>query len=91
MTRILKYTLRHHGETVITIPARAILRHVDNQCDALQLWAEVDDTKAPEERTFFTVYTGFDDVPEDSFYVGTALSQGGSIVSHVYELPKDRA
>lgn len=87
MKRLFKYELQERGIAIVEMPAGAKLLHVADQCGAAQLWAEVDDQRKLEARRIAVLYTGFDGVPEGAVYVGTAISNGGNIVRHVYEVP----
>jgi hypothetical protein len=92
VSRIFKYTLHDHGEAILPLPSGAEVLHVADQCGAIQLWARVNPNAKPlVGRRFATLYTGFDEVPEGAIYLGTALSQGGSIVTHVFELASEGA
>ena len=86
MKTVLKYQLSHNGRTGISLPANAKLLHVANQQGLIQLWVCVDSNGMWTVRDFLCVYTGFDVVPENAVYVGTAISADGSSVTHVYEL-----
>lgn len=85
MIRVLKYTLHEHGASIIPLPRGSVLLHIGDQQGALQLWAQVNDQAPLESRKFATIYTGFDEVPHGR-YVGTAISQGGNVVRHVFEI-----
>lgn len=84
--RIFKYTLPDHGLAIISTRQGATILSVADQCGALQMWAMVGSTKPPATRHFQIVHTGFDEVDDDMRFIGTALSQGGNIVRHVFEV-----
>lgn len=86
MIRILKYTLHDHGTAIQPLPRGAKVLHVGDQCGALQLWVQADDALPLEARQFATIYAGHDEVPARGVYIGTVILQGGSIVTHVFEI-----
>lgn len=72
----------------IPMPEGAQLLHVAVQDDILRLWALVDPTVAPVERTFRVIGTGWsidDAYAEKLRHVGTTLTEGGEYVWHVFE------
>lgn len=91
MKRILKYTLHDHGATIIPLPVGAVVLHVADQQGSVQMWVqcETDNASQLEGRKFITLYTGFDEVPGRAVFIGTALSSGGSIVTHVFEVQRE--
>lgn len=51
----------------------------------IEFWAEHDDTREPEVRTFTIVGTGHP-IPDGAVYVGTAPRTREGLVWHLYEL-----
>lgn len=85
--QVLKYTLHERGTAVLDLPRGAQILSVDDQCGALQLWMLVRSGVPKEARRILVAFTGFDDVPSTAVFIGTALSDGGNIVRHVFEVP----
>lgn len=84
MRKIYKYTLHEHGKSLLPLPVGAKILHVADQQGAVQLWAEVPPGERLESRTFHVAYTGGE--APDGAYIGTAITPGGNIVRHVYEV-----
>jgi|SRR5688572_7297541 len=83
MTQVWKYTLGTHA--VVEMPAGAELLHVAWQHRAIQVWARVEPEAPKETRQFHVVGTGRD-LPEGAGrYVGSAVTETGTYVFHVFE------
>jgi|GEM_PF-2803395 len=66
----------------------AKILHVSQQIEDVRIWAEVDSDVAEEVRHFEVFMTG-QEIPQDigieRRYLGTAISDGGLYVLHIYE------
>lgn len=70
--------------------ARAVSQRPDEQ---LCIWARVtvNELNEIEPRKFMLCGTGHFAPPLDHRYIGTAMLQGGSLVLHVFEVPREAA
>lgn len=81
---IFKYSI-DTGLNKITMPENAEPLYVAMQHDRLYLWAMVDQQRRPVDR-FFQVYgTGWEMDAEPGEYIGTAITEHGTFVWHVFE------
>jgi hypothetical protein len=84
-----KYRLNHVGTTDIDLPSPYSSAHVAFQCGQLQLWAFVA-ARPLEARTrtrrFCVVQTGSAFGSSEHLYVGTAMTDDGAFVLHVFEM-----
>ncbi|MEY4932520.1 MAG: hypothetical protein RLZZ403_840, partial [Pseudomonadota bacterium] len=76
MRTVFKYLLRV-GEVTIDMPIGARALHVAEQHGGLTLWAEVDDARPSEPRTFIVRATGAVFSGDEGRYVGTVVTSGG--------------
>lgn len=91
MIHVLKHTLHEHGIESSMFPAGAVVLCIGQQQGAVQIWWQCDTAEnvAFVPRKFAVIYTGMDEVPPNSRYIGTAISEGGNIVRHVFEILAD--
>lgn len=85
---IWRFAVEITDEVVLHMPRGARVLAVGpprSVADLLDLWAEVNPKLTLEPRAFAVVGTGRP-VPSSGHYVGTALSDGGLLIWHVYEL-----
>jgi hypothetical protein len=82
MQTIWKYPVPLTDTFTLNMPREATPLHVDTQRGDPCLWVLADTTAPNEERRFHLVGTG-QEVPRDTFYVGTF--QQGPFVWHVWE------
>jgi hypothetical protein len=85
MKRVLRYPLPNHGINRIGMPGGAKVLALANQDGVLCLWALSDDSHGEKLREFCVIYTAHDFVPEHATYVGTVLTDSGTLVRHVFE------
>jgi hypothetical protein len=85
VSRIFKYDLQIRGTAIVPMQRGAVILHVAAQGTVPCVWASVDPNAPLESRTFSVVFTGHDDIPEDSRYLGTCQTHNG-LVLHVYEM-----
>ena len=84
MNRVIwKYTLS--PAILIKIPKGAQLLSVAEQNNNICMWALVDPNADLEVREFHIFGTGHDITIKNLDFVGTALLDNGSLVSHVFE------
>ena len=57
--------------------------HIEFQYDHLCVWAEVNTDRPPKTYELRVFGTGFP-LDNESIYIGTALTEGGTFVFHVY-------
>ncbi len=84
MKTIHKYSL-NIGDTYIHLPLSAKCLHVDFQNGNLQAWFEVETSEGTEQRQLSVFNTG-QSIWDNLSYIGTAVTEDGSFVAHVYEL-----
>ncbi len=87
MSVVHQFRVKHQGVTVVQMPRGAVVLHAASQHDRVMLWSQVDQHAPVEDRTFLSLYTGFDEVPSNAIYIGTTITDGGDFVTHVYEVP----
>lgn len=72
------------------MPRDAEILCVREQYDrALCIWARVVIGRALEKRNFILCGTGHEAPDPDHTYIGTGMLHGGSLVLHVFEVPRD--
>jgi len=89
MKAMLKYGL-DVGMNVIHVPGGIFnyqVAHQPGQAKPLQLWTQVDDTKAVVEEHIYVAVTG-EELEADKYYqnLGTVLLHGGGIVVHALHI-----
>lgn len=88
---VWKYDLTVGIENVLEIPcASPRIVHVAAQYDhpgELQMWVEVHPDGPSSTRSFVIVGTGHP-IPIGGTYVGTAITDGGRLIWHVYEVAR---
>jgi hypothetical protein len=86
LRKIFKYELHSTGLVRIQMHEGANVLSVQNQNGTLVLWAVVDITAPKVEYEFYVAMTGALLPNEKLLYHGTAQSQHGSFVLHVFEI-----
>jgi hypothetical protein len=82
---IWKFILKPTIFQTINMPAGAKILTVQNQCNDITLWAEVEE-KAPIEKRFIEIFgTGSRFGSGSRTYIGTVLMLDDGLVWHVYE------
>lgn len=85
MRTIHKFPLPYLGLAEVLLPPDARVLSVGNQYDAVVLWAELDPNALRVMRRFAVLPTG-GMVPDGlGAFIGTVLTGGGQLVSHVYK------
>jgi hypothetical protein len=86
---VWKYQLEWTADPqTLRIPYRSMVLlgpHIAVQHEKLCLWAEVETDDDPREYTFLIRGTGHE-VPDSADYLGSALTEGGHFVWHVFLL-----
>lgn len=85
---IWKYPLVATTAIDLEMPKGARVLTVQTQNHAPVMWALVDPAAAKELRRFRVVGTGHEGAPDRGTYIGTFQLQGGSLVFHVFEVPR---
>ena len=86
--KILKYALMTPGTTTLYLSADAKPLHVGGQHGELMMWVLV--PEGPSVKRSFTVYaTGQEGAK--GIYIGTAVTEHGTFVWHVFEQPNTYA
>lgn len=84
MKRIFKYHVGTNGVSRVRLPIDAKVLSTNVQDGKVQIWAEVDDEAALEDRHFIVYGTGHEMLDtEHQVYVGTIFDN--PFVWHVYE------
>ena len=84
--RIWKDTVSVLEDTVISMPDNAQILHVREQNDEVCMWAIGDTTGRLVDRVFTVIGTGHQCPIQNSRYVGTAFTENGTYVWHVFEV-----
>ena len=83
---IWKYPLQATERQTVTMPVGAEILTVQTQHNRASLWAQVDDTQRPIERTIGIYGTGHP-LPSGAIsYIGTFQIDRGTLVFHVFEI-----
>ena len=85
MSKIFKYELKITDQQTIQMPLGATILSADQQAGGLYLWAEVDPTNPPSDRTFQIIGTGnpIPNVATCRRFIDTVVI--GAFVWHVFE------
>lgn len=76
-------------DAAFEMPAGAQMLHVDAQSDHITIWARVDPNAPKRTRQFILCGTGHPAPDEmDARHIGTALTENGTYVWHVFECTK---
>lgn len=83
---VFKYTLPLTGKCSLSMPDGAKVLSVQNQREALTLWALVDEGAVRVQRDFMSVMTGaISPLSHLQPFIGTVQFDGGNFVVHVFE------
>lgn len=87
MIRIYRYRIGGVGRIVIPMQKNAVILSVHMKDRELCLWATVDPRAGMVSRALLVASTGQDVDVAGTFYVGTAVDEGGpiSLVWHVFD------
>lgn len=92
MRRIFKHRIKRQeinsAHKTINIHRGAKFLTVAEQDEDVSVWFQIDDVETTNEYNIITVGTGIVmehlGIPEDAEYLGTALTNDGNLVHHVY-------
>ena len=85
MRTIYKYPVRTVNSFTVPMPIGAQILAVQLQVGVPQMWAQVDDEEALEDRHFVVRGTGHPFDGREGRYVGTYQSPTGAFVFHLFE------
>lgn len=87
MLTIFKYPLKLIDIQSVTMPARGTILSVHEQRGQLCIWALVDQEIHASVREIYIVGTGHpaDHINDSTRFIGTCVTEGGSLVWHVFE------
>lgn len=80
---VLKFAINMRGESVLSLPIGARVLSTGFQGGQLMVWVEYPQTEIMRKVRFYSLFTGYDEVPDDTEFVGSTTAEG--IVVHVYK------
>lgn len=83
--KIWKFPIRIADVQLVSMPFHSHIICVQSQHDEVTLWALVDPTSPRREKKIGVCGTGHD-APVREAYIGTAQTNGGALVWHVFDL-----
>ena len=86
--QVWKYIINPY-KTEYDIPEGGIIRHVGEQYGEVCVWVEVDPRAEKETRVIEAFGTGHTLSSEYRKYIGSVSLEGGSLIFHLYEYPKE--
>lgn len=85
MKKVLKFPLKITDDQTVVMPEGSQILTVQTQHDTVTIWALCPETLKKQPRRIEIFGTGHPIPNGNRTYLGTAITQGGSLVWHVFE------